>query len=94
VALEAEIVREVRHIFCQVNILYGASSLDWTDRISLSVSKTLNACCCASKRRNSLSQRAKVIVENISEIPVMNKELRVRCNQEWELSTHIMNGLS
>ena len=94
VALEAEIVREVRRIFCQVNILYGASSLDWTDRISLSVSKTLNACCCASKRRYSLSQRAKVIVENISEIPVMNKELRVRCNQEWELSTHIMDGLS
>ena len=48
VAFEAEIISEVCLVFVKVDILDSASTLNWAYRITFSVRKALDACCCTS----------------------------------------------
>ena len=76
-ALEAKVIIEVEFIACQVNVLDAASTLNGAYCISLSVSKALNASGGILQGRGGHALWVKVSFENVLQIPIMNKHLRM-----------------
>jgi hypothetical protein len=94
VALEAEVVREVEFIVCQIDVLDAAPTLNGAYRISFSVSKALNAGGGILQGRGGHTLWIKVPAENVLQVPIMNKHLRVGGHKKGELSAHVMDRLS
>jgi hypothetical protein len=94
VALEAEVVREVEFIVCQIDVLDAAPTLNGAYCISLSVSKALNAGGGILQGRGGHTLWIKVPAENVLQVPIMNKHLRVGGHKQRELSAHVMDRLS